>query len=259
MLFRSIPALGRPVTDDPDFDVELVYGARRLFVAKHLNVPLAVEVRPIPDREAIIAIDAENRLRSNVSPYERGRCYQRWLQGKHFASQDEIARTLQVSASQVSRLLRIARLPSVVVGAFASVTDICETWGLALADGWEDPQRQSAIARRARALSQLEKRPAPEQIYRDLLEARAGQHKSRPSGRDNVVKDADGVSLFRVRQHRDSVCIVLPVAKVAAVTLRTIVAAVTSALQEQATAAAMVSVSGSRLLASERPCRQRMS
>ncbi|MET0660526.1 MAG: ParB N-terminal domain-containing protein, partial [Steroidobacteraceae bacterium] len=33
---QFVPALGRPLHDDPDHEIELIYGARRLFVARHL-------------------------------------------------------------------------------------------------------------------------------------------------------------------------------------------------------------------------------
>lgn len=37
---QLVPAPGRLLRDDPDHEVELIYGARRLFVARHLNRPL---------------------------------------------------------------------------------------------------------------------------------------------------------------------------------------------------------------------------
>ena len=117
---QLVPALGRPLRDDPDHDVELIYGARRLFVARHLNRSLLVDVREMSDREAIVAMDVENRQRTDISSYERGVSYARWLRNGHFGSQEDIARALRISSSQVSRLLRLAKLPSVILGAFTS-------------------------------------------------------------------------------------------------------------------------------------------
>src|SRR5262245_57838727 len=102
---QLVPVLGRPLRQDPDYEVELIYGARRLFVARLINQPLLVELRELSDRDAIVAMDVENRLRQDISPYERGRSYARYLQSGFFKSQDEIARSLKISASQVSRLL----------------------------------------------------------------------------------------------------------------------------------------------------------
>src|ERR1700761_9322397 len=74
---QLVPALGRPLRQDKTHDVELIYGARRLFVAQHLNIPLRLELREMSDQEAIVAMDAENRQRSDISPYERGLSYAR--------------------------------------------------------------------------------------------------------------------------------------------------------------------------------------
>src|ERR1700678_2391533 len=84
---QVVPVLGRPVLGDPNFDVELIYGARRLFVARHLNQPLLVELCDLSDFEAIVAMDIENRQRSDISPYERGVAFATWLRTGHFASQ----------------------------------------------------------------------------------------------------------------------------------------------------------------------------
>jgi hypothetical protein len=43
-----------------------------------------------------------------------------------------------------SRLLKLARLPSVIVNAFAHTAEISETCGLALMDAWEDPSGNAA-------------------------------------------------------------------------------------------------------------------
>src|SRR6185369_17989067 len=59
---QLVPVLGRRI-HDADSEVELIYGARRLFTARHLNMPLLVEVRPVTDQDAIVAMDIENRQR----------------------------------------------------------------------------------------------------------------------------------------------------------------------------------------------------
>jgi len=105
---QQSPVLGRRVLDDHNYDVELIYGARRLFVARHVNKQIAVDLRDLSDHDAIIAMDIENRLRKDISPYERALSYARWLRTNHFGSQDEIVHALKVSASQVSRLLKLA-------------------------------------------------------------------------------------------------------------------------------------------------------
>jgi hypothetical protein len=77
-LIRSIaahgqftPALGRPVIDDPEMDVEILCGSRRLFAARHLKLPILVQVRHLSDREAALAAELENKIRKSISRSKR--------------------------------------------------------------------------------------------------------------------------------------------------------------------------------------------
>ena len=211
---QFVPALGRPLLGDPAYDIELIYGARRLFVARHLNKPLLVELRDLNDRDAIVAMDIENRHRKDISSYERGLSYARWLRADYFKSQDEIARALKVSASQVSRLLKLARLPSVVVDAFASPADICERWGLDLAEALDNPEHRAAVVRKARAIVAMTPRPPGHDVYRQLMVTSAPGRGPRKQSHDTIVKGEDGEPLFRVRHQTNTVAILLPVARV---------------------------------------------
>jgi ParB family chromosome partitioning protein len=213
---QIVPALGRTLRGDTQCDVELVCGARRLFVARHLNKPLRVILRDMTDREALLAMELENRHRKDICPYERGLSYARLLRTRCFDSQEDLANALQVSASQVSRLLRLARLPSVIVGAFRSPADICEAWGLDLAAKWETPAGRDALGRAARQMASRPSRPPAAEIFEILLAAGSGGRKPRPSSHDEVVKDSNGSPLFRVRRLRKSVVLVLPHQRVAA-------------------------------------------
>jgi ParB family chromosome partitioning protein len=219
---QLVPALGRPLRGQPDFDVELICGARRLFVARHIRQDLTVELREMSDAEALIAMDTENRLRKDISPYERGMSYARWLRSGHFRSQDDIARALKVSAAQISRLLKLARLPTVVVDAFASPLDICESWGLDLIEALDDPARRQLTIQQARAIRARSPRLQAKEVYRQLLAGAAKGRRPRTHSHDEVVKDQRGRPLYRIRQLRTNVALLLPVEKVSAHTLTTI-------------------------------------
>jgi ParB/RepB/Spo0J family partition protein len=197
---QLIPALGRRLRGHADFDVELIYGARRLFVARHLNLPLLVELRDICDRDGIIAMDLENRLRQDVSPYERATSYDKWLRNGHFSSQDELASALQVSAAQVSRLLSLARLPTFVTTAFGRATDMCEAWGAELAIVLKDRQAQHRVMQAALSIAATTPRPPANEIYQQLCIAGKGRRASR--GPQRIVTDKQGAELFRVKQQR---------------------------------------------------------
>lgn len=229
---QLIPVLGRPLTDDMDFDVELICGARRLFVARQMNVPLLVEVRTMSDREAFIAMDLENRQRRDVSAYERGLGYARWLRQGYFGSQEEIARFLSVSTSHVSRLLRMARLPSAVVGAFGNAADICEGWAVNLSEALEDPSRRRRLLETARALGTTPGAYSAKEVYRKLLAACVEGRKPKMCAQDKVIHDENGRPLFRVRYQQTSISLVLPVEKVSTQRLAEIQIAVASILQQ---------------------------
>jgi ParB family chromosome partitioning protein len=229
---QLIPVLGRAVRGDPDYDIELIYGARRLFAARHINTPLAVELdEGLSDKDAIIAMDIENRQRVDISPYERGLSYIRWLRGGYFESQDEIARALNSSASQISRLLKLARLPSVLVDAFATPADIREGWGLDLAEALGDPGRKAATIQRARAIAGVSPRPAARDVYQQLLAASVPGRKVKPKSREEVVKDECGLPVFRIRHQIGVIALLLPTETVSARSLENIRRAIVSELR----------------------------
>ena len=207
---QLIPVLGRPLPPDGTHKYELIYGARRLFVARHLNIPLLLEVRPMSDREGLIAMDIENRQRADISPYERGLSYASSLRKGYFRSQEDLARALRISKSQVSRLVRLAQLPPVVVSAFASPSDIHETWGLDLMQALEDAQRRPALIRAARRLSAAPRPPAPE-VYRLLMSPVTKGRRLRRAAHDEVIKDDLVRPLFRIRRQRSSIAFLFPI------------------------------------------------
>jgi ParB family chromosome partitioning protein len=229
---QLIPALGRPLVGDLEHDVEIICGARRLFVARHINVPLHVELREMSDRNAIVAMDLENRHRKDLSAYERGLSYAHWLRGKYFGSQDDLARALNVSASQVSRLLKLSQLPSVVLSAFPSPMAIRECWGLDLHKAWHDPQLRPLVALRARGLGTATSRTSAKDVYRRLM-APAGTRTARKhGGHDEVVVCPEGTPLFRIRRHRKFIALLLPVDRMSENSLKRIRTAVSEELRQ---------------------------
>jgi ParB family chromosome partitioning protein len=226
--------LGRPLKNDPVFDVELIFGARRLFVARALNVPLDVELRDLTDREAAIYLDIENRHRRDVSPYERGMCYMRWIRSGLFSSQDELAQNLKASASQISRLLAVAKLPNVIISAFPSPLEIRETWGVALHSAYGDAKRRRPLIERARVIAEESPRPSSESVYARLTAARGSRTAAKTSrGRcvDEIVRDRAGGPLFRIRRYRQHVAFMIDSRKLSAALYDQIRGSLRTALQ----------------------------
>jgi ParB/RepB/Spo0J family partition protein len=166
---QQVPALGRRLHNDPDHEVEIIYGARRHLATRLLRRDLIVEIRELTDDESLRAMEKENQQRMAPSPYERGRTWLRLLRGKACKSHQDIADRIGVARSLVSRLISIAELPTVIIAAFVSPDDIKADWGTELHKAWSDETRQSWVARRARAFERMTTRPAPRQIYSILL------------------------------------------------------------------------------------------
>jgi ParB family chromosome partitioning protein len=237
---QLLPVLGRPLRGDPNHEIELIYGARRLFVARHLNMQLRAEIREITDREAIVAIDIENRQRQEVSAYERGCSYQSWLRGNYFNTQEDLARTLGVSSSQVSRLMKLAQVPPVLVNAFGSPFEICETWAPELHEAWQNPELRRVMLRRARALAQQSPRPAGSKVFQELI---AGPKRARRSGtkvRDEVVSGRNGEPAFRIRYQPRTIALLLPSERVSSKQLEQIKSSLYSILQPETLQAPVV-------------------
>ena len=245
---QLVPVLGRRLHGDPDYDVELAYGARRLFVARHLNVPLMVELRDLSDMEALVAMDAENRHRKDLSPYERGRSFAAWLRAGVFGSQEELARALRISASKVSRLVTLARLPAVIVEAFGGPLAICEGWGIDLLRLWDSPSYRQTMTRVARSIAGASPRPTPEAVYERLISVGAGKgRRQRSSDHDEVVRSTQGKSLFRLRRQRKAIAFLLPADQVSAVVVEQICESITEIIERAACSRNHSSASAARI------------
>ncbi len=207
---QHLPALGRRLHGNSAHDFELIYGARRLFIAQHLNVPLLVEIKALSDKQALIAMDIENRVRKDISPYERGLSYLLWLRYGHFDSQDDIASSLRISASQVSRLIKLAKLPAVVIESFGNPLAICEAWGTRLYAALQGSRSRQALIATARAIAASSTTTTPDAVYRQLLVAAAGSRPIKHPSHDEIVRGPAGNPLFRIRQQQHSIALVLP-------------------------------------------------
>jgi ParB/RepB/Spo0J family partition protein len=213
------PVLGRPIRGDAQHQFELIYGARRLFVAQYLNMGLLVESRDVSDREAFIEMDIENRLRRDISPYERGIAFREWLRLGHFESQKDLAAALGISAAQVSRLLKFAELPAIVVRAFSDQADIRESWAVMLAERCKDPEVRLRITAMARSLAASEAERYPEETLKLLLDCGEKKPRSRNSCGEQVFRSASGEALFRISYRDKEFRIVVPRARAPSATV----------------------------------------
>jgi hypothetical protein len=110
----------------------------------------------------------------------------------------------------VSKLLKLARLPSVVVSAFESPMDISETWGLDLAEAWEDPARRATMSSAARRLAQEQARLPPRHVYSQLIGTSAATRRAIRTKRDQIVRSSQGRPLYKVKRLNKTIVLTLP-------------------------------------------------
>jgi ParB family transcriptional regulator, chromosome partitioning protein len=120
---QEFPTIVREVRDDPNYDYEVVCGARRHWTASYLGWRLLIEVRELTDEEAFRLSDVENRDRKDISDYERACDYKEALQ-RYYLSQKQMATRLEVSEPWLSRYLDLAELPKEIVEAYGDITEI---------------------------------------------------------------------------------------------------------------------------------------
>ena len=90
---------------------EIVYGHRRHQACIELKVPVNAIVRDIPDIDLVRQMDRENKGRSDLGPWEKGRSFKLAMEHLNLPTAKDLARLLNHSKSQVSRCLAIANLP----------------------------------------------------------------------------------------------------------------------------------------------------
>jgi ParB family transcriptional regulator, chromosome partitioning protein len=159
---QKVPAVVRRVDGDPDHDYEVIAGTRRHWSISWLranNYPDMVflaQVQALDDESAFRLADLENRARKDVSDLERARNYAAALDAHYGGRQRRMAERLKVHESWLSRMLKVARLPDVVVEAFASPEDIQVKPAYPLAVFCADDETRPLAIKRAHILCDVQ-------------------------------------------------------------------------------------------------------
>ncbi len=127
---QEFPAIVRQIQGDPDFDFEVICGARRHWTVSWLrahNYPdyqFLIEERDLSDEEAFRLSDIENRDRLDISDYERATDYLQAIEFYYEGKQRHMAERLEVSEDWLSRYLDLAKLPAIIVQAYGDVAEL---------------------------------------------------------------------------------------------------------------------------------------
>jgi ParB family chromosome partitioning protein len=121
---QEVPAIVRRLSGDPDYDFEVICGARRHWAVSWLrannypDIRYLVEVRSLQDEQAFRISDLENRARADLTDIERARDYLRALDLYYGGKQKVMAQRINQSEAWLSRYLDLARLPAELLQAF---------------------------------------------------------------------------------------------------------------------------------------------
>lgn len=154
---QEFPAIVRRITDDPEYEYEVICGARRHWTAAYLGWKLLVEPRELSDEEAFRLSDIENRDRDDISDYERALDYKDAL-GRYYQSQKQMAERLEVSEGWLSKYLDLASLPEPVVAAYPDITQIKVRHAVDLKPLLKDSKSRQRVLKAAEEVRQEQSR-----------------------------------------------------------------------------------------------------
>lgn len=208
---QEMPAIVRRVSGDPDYDFEVICGARRHWTISWLrshNYPdfkFLVDIREIGDEEAFRLADIENRARDDLTDLERARDYLRALDLYYDGRQRTMAERLNVTESWLTRYLDLARLPAELTCAFANPQELGVRNGIALKGLLKPEDRKARAFAEAGRIAAAREAGAPAQSVVDTIKAlslavdppkRSGSPKK--SGKPETVSTAGGKPVLRV-------------------------------------------------------------
>lgn len=156
---QKVPVVVRHVSGDPDFDYEVIAGTRRHFAISWLRansypeMKLLAQVADLDDEAAFRLADIENRARKDVSDIERARNYAAALETHYGGKAVRMAERLKLSKGWLSKMLKAATIPDVVLSAFSDLSELTLNPAYALASALDDHSRAQAIVAEAGAIA----------------------------------------------------------------------------------------------------------
>lgn len=208
---QEIPAIVRRVTGEPDYDFEVICGARRHWTISWLrahNYPdfkFLVDVREIGDEEAFRLADIENRARDDLTDLERARDYLRALDTYYDGRQKTMAERLKVSESWLTRYLDLARLPAELTRAFVAPQELGIRNAISLKGLLKPDDRRARAFKEAERLAEQQTTSGEPMSVLDVIKAltlatdppkRSGSPKR--SGKPETVSSVGGKPVLRI-------------------------------------------------------------
>ncbi len=174
------PISVRALKARPD-EYEIVSGHRRHAAALQLDAETegGFPIRAVLDGGAgdaalrALRMYVENAARMDLSPYELGQAFRRWIDDGLFADQQTLATATELSKGSVSKYLSLAALPEPVIQAFRDPRAISLRWVEQISAALKE--HRVAVLAAATKLSADTEASAPEDVLRALLAAGSSQ------------------------------------------------------------------------------------
>lgn len=143
---------------------EIIAGVRRFFAVKYLreqerrDIKYWIDIRELTDEQAFLLSDQENRVRNDLSEYERARDYAKACDQIYEGNKKVMAQKLGLSEAWLGRLITLGKMPDEIVDAFGPlrirVEHIREIKPLAWERDWTLTSAGEQILERAREIAE---------------------------------------------------------------------------------------------------------
>jgi ParB family transcriptional regulator, chromosome partitioning protein len=180
------PVRVRPAANGSQSKYELVQGHRRLAACLHLDrtIPGGFQIRAILDaaasdaRNLVLKMYRENEERFDLSAFEKGLMFQKWIDADLYKTAREIAGAIGMGEATVGKYLAIASLPQFLLDAFVDVREIPVRSASALSQ-LSGSANLPAIQKEALRIVRLEPRPVCDDVVKLLVGAASRSGKAR--------------------------------------------------------------------------------
>jgi ParB family chromosome partitioning protein len=192
---QEMPIRVRPVKNALPFEFEIVSGHRRhaaclaldAAAAKGFPILAIVDAAVAEARDLVLKMYRENEERYDLSAFEKGRMFARWIEAGIYESQRELAAAIGLGEPAAAKYLAVAGLPKEVLAAFGDERLIPMSWGPTLSQAVK--ANEAAVFRSAERLAQRKPLASPEIVLRTLVAAAAGKSSaSRGTSREESVR-----------------------------------------------------------------------
>lgn len=192
---QETPIRVRPVKNALPFEFEIVSGHRRhaaclaLDAVSEAGFPILaiVDANAAQARDLVLKMYRENEERYDLSAFEKGRMFARWLEAGVYESQRELAAAVGMGEAAAAKYLAVAALPNEVLAAFGDERLIPMSWGPTLSQALK--ANESAVIKSAERLAQRKPLAAPEMVFRTLVACAAGKGSgTRGTSREESVR-----------------------------------------------------------------------